>query len=134
MNASPNDPQEKKIIVDEDWKAQVEAEKEALEKGQAATSGTGGRGAEAEMPLPPPSLPLLATTFAMQTMVALGLVPHPATGKAEVHLDQAKHFIDTIQLLWDKTEGNRTPEETASLDSILHEMRLAFLAVQEKSG
>lgn len=125
-----SEPQEKKIIVDEDWKAQAQAEKEALERQMKQQKGA----AEAAGLLPPPSLELLATTLAMQALVSLGLVPNPATEKAEVQLDQAKHFIDTIQMLYDKTQGNRTADETAAMDNSLHELRLAYLAVQERSG
>ncbi len=41
MNDTPDDSAAKKIIVNEDWKAQVEAEREALRKKQEATQ-TGG--------------------------------------------------------------------------------------------
>jgi hypothetical protein len=75
----------------------------------------------------------LASTLAMQAMVSLGLVPHPASGKAEFRADEAKHLIDMLQMLRDKTEGNRTAEETATFDHLLHELRLGYVAVQEKA-
>jgi hypothetical protein len=65
-------------------------------------------------------------------MVALGVLPNPMSEKPQVHLDQAKHAIDTLQVLYDKTAGNRTPEETEALDIMLHETRMAYLAVQER--
>lgn len=125
-----NDPQEKKIIVDEDWKTQAQTEKENLqrkmEEKQMQPEGAGE--------LPPASLELLATTLAMQAMVSLGLIPNPITQKAEVQLDQAKHFIDTLQMLYEKTQGNRTEEETAALDNFLLELRMAYVAVAERGG
>ncbi len=119
----------KKIIVDEDWKAQAQAEKESLQHGAEQKKPKAAAG-----PLPPPSLELLATTLGMQAMLFLGLMPHPVSGKAEVDLEQAKHFIDTLQMLQEKTAGNRTAQESAALEHLLHELRLAFLAVQEKSS
>jgi hypothetical protein len=49
-----------------------------------------------------------------------------------VDLLHARHAIDTVQMLYDKTQGNRTPEETEEFDRILHELRLSFVAVQQQ--
>ena len=135
MTDKPDDQQEKKIVIDEDWKSRVRAEKESLKQGEADTEPPPSEGrAEPDGPLPPPTLDFVVTSFAMQAMVAMGLMANPLTGKAEVHLDQAKHFIDTVEMLRRKTEGNRTPEETAMIDNLLHELRLGCLAVQQTHG
>lgn len=42
----------------------------------------------------------------------------------------ARHTIDTLDMLRQKTEGNRTPQETQELDAILHELHLAFVTVE----
>jgi len=121
-------PAEKKIVVDEDWKKQVEAEKEAIRRMQEEQQK-----AEQKSPsLPPASFSFLVTTLANQAMVSLGLVPNPLTHQTECRLDEARHFIDTLQILYDKTEGNRTPEETALLENLLHQLRLGYVSVQEK--
>ena len=128
----PDEPkEEKKIIIDEDWKSQVEAEREQAEHPVEEPAP------EAEPDWPEPSLSFLITTLATQAMVAMGIVTHPAIEKSEVQLGQAKHFIDTIELLKEKTEGNRTSEETDMFDHVLYELRMGFVAVQgqqEKSG
>jgi len=139
MSSSSSDPQDKKIIIDEDWKAQVQAEKEAAEQGRRAeggpaAAGTASAASGAAAGLPPPTLDVLATTLAMQAMVALGLVPNPATGKMEVQLQSAKYLIDTIQMLQEKTEGNRTAAESAALEHLLYELRLGYVAVAEKAS
>lgn len=120
--------QEKKIIIDEDWKSQVQAEKESLkqqqqQKAHEQPSSSAGQ-------LPPASLPMLYSSLATQAMVHLGQIPNPVTGKAEVQLEGAKHVIDMLQMLEEKTEGNRTPEETTMLTNLLHELRMAFVAIQ----
>ena len=138
---------EKKIIIDEDWKVQAQAEKEELAKkqreadaakavakddGKAETSGSAaGQGAAAQMQWPEPSLQLLVTTLATQALVALGLVPHPNSGKSEPDLAQAKHFIGSVEMLLEKTEGNRTKEETEMIEEVLHQLRMGFVAVNE---
>ena len=55
------------------------------------------------------------------------MIAEPAGAKAEVRLDEAKHFIDTIEMLQAKTEGNRTAEETAAIEQVLHELRLGYV-------
>ena len=126
---------EKKIIIDEDWKSQVEAEKTATEKPateqqQPAESAEAESASGPDVPLPPPSLTYLASTLFFQGMVSLGLLPDPASEKPQVQLKFAKHAADTLQLLYEKTEGNRTPEETKELDNMLHELRMAYIGVQ----
>jgi hypothetical protein len=81
-----------------------------------------------DYPLPPASLSFLITTIGTQAMVALGEVPNPFTGKLERMPNQAKHFIDTLSMLDEKTTGNRTPEESAVLMSLLHQLRMAYIA------
>ena len=139
MTDPPHDEPEEKVLVDEDWKSQVQAEKEALERKQQQQrqqdeEPASAAQAEPEPPLPPASLEVLAGSLAMQAMIAMGLMSDPAGGKPEVHLDQAKHFVDTIAMLEEKTEGNRTPEETATLSNLLHELRMAYLAVQRRQA
>ncbi len=129
-------PEEKKIIIDEDWKSQVEAEKEAVDKNDdAAEDKTPESSAETGATLPPPNLVFLASSLYLQGMVSLGLLPNPAKPDAtqpEVHLEQARHAIDTLQMLQEKTEGNRTPQETTELETMLHELRMAFLGMQQQ--
>jgi uncharacterized protein DUF1844 len=136
-----------KIIIDEDWKTKAQAEKEALErqleekqheeKQPAEKQPTGKQPGAAEAAakayqLPPATLSVLLTTLATQALIALGQVPNPLTGKAERDLDQAKHFINTLAMLEQKTAGNRTPEESRLLDNMLHELRMLYVAVENQ--
>ncbi|MGH7136492.1 MAG: DUF1844 domain-containing protein [Pirellulales bacterium] len=128
---SPNEEAKPKLIIDEDWKSQVQAEKEALDRQvHHEHAPPESKAAPGAPPLPPATLAVLLTTLATQTLVALGQVPHSVSGKPEVHLDEAKHFIDTLEMLETKTAGNRTPEETLLLDNLLHELRLGYVQVQ----
>jgi hypothetical protein len=130
-------PDEKKIIIDEDWKAQVQAEKEAAAKAQAAgkSNETGGTAAAElrDVPMPPASLELLLSTLATEALVALGEVAHPADGKVHVHPNQAKYLIDTIDVLRQKTKGNLTPVEEQTVESLLHQLRMIFVTKMSES-
>ncbi len=126
---SEQTPPEKKIIVDEDWKARVEAERQQAAQSKGAEPG--GATASGDLgddgPLPPPGLLYLASSMYFQALVCLGLLPHPMTGKPQPSTRRARHAIDTLEILYEKTEGRRTPQESEALDSMLHELRLAYL-------
>ena len=126
------EPKEKKIIIDEDWKSQVEAEREAVRKEEEARKSAAPKPPpEADRPLPPPNLTYLASSLYLQGMIALGLLPNPVSDKPEVQINLAKHTIDMLQVLYEKTEGNRSAEETEELNTMLHELRMGYVAVQQ---
>jgi hypothetical protein len=78
--------------------------------------------------LPSPSFSLLIASLGSQAMVAMGQVPNPLDGKTEVRLDLAKHAIEMLTILEQKTKGNLDAEETKMLDGVLHQLRMAFVA------
>jgi hypothetical protein len=124
------DEDKPKIIIDEDWKSQVQAEKEALAR-QATTASGQPQERQRSGPLPPASLVQLMTMLATQATISLGAVANPLTGKMEPDLEAARHMIDLLQVLEDKTQGNRTAQESALLSQLLDELRLGFLRVQQ---
>ena len=46
-----------------------------------------------------------------------------------VNLDMAKHHIDTLAVIEEKTKGNLTPEEQRMLDAALYEARMRYVNV-----
>jgi hypothetical protein len=119
---------EKKIIVDEDWKSQVQREREAALKGAEAEPAQAAD-ASPGVELPPANLTFLASSLAFQAGMSLGLMPDPVSGKPEKNLRQAKHLIDMLEVLQQKTEGNRTPEESEDIEAMLHQIRMAYVQV-----
>ena len=126
--------EDKKIIIDEDWKAQVEAEREQAAKAKSAPAATPTPDAAdvdssetIDPPMPPASFELLLTTLATEALVALGQIPHPVTGKIQAQRNQAKFLIDTVDVLRQKTAGNLSNSEQQVIDSLLHQMRLVFV-------
>lgn len=116
---------EPKIIVDSEWKSRVEHEKENLKRQEQ--SGEAREGADE---MPPASFPMLVSTLATQALVALGQLPDPFSGQPELNLPVAKHFIDTLAILQQKTQGNLTAEESAMMTDVVHQLRLAFVSLQ----
>ena len=129
---------DKKIIIDEDWKSRVEAEKEEANKTQpkstpqAASSDAPELGDMGDVPMPPASLELLLTMLATEALVALGQVPHPLTQRVHIHRNQAQYLIDMIDVLRQKTKGNLTPDEQQLIEAILHQLRMAFIETGQK--
>ena len=133
-----------KIIIDEDWKSQVETEREQLKQtaddepassGEASgsSSAVAGQtaGTEGEMEIPPASFQFLVSSIATQVMFAMGQIPDPNSGQAMVDLELAKHHIDMLSILDEKTKGNLSTEEGNMLTEALHQLRMGFVAVQE---
>ncbi|MDR1493578.1 MAG: DUF1844 domain-containing protein [Planctomycetaceae bacterium] len=86
-----------------------------------------------DIPLPQPTLITLAAGLASQAMTSMGAFPNPLTGKHTMLLNQASHLVDTIDLLYEKTQGNRTSEESKTLENILHELRMIYLAAEKEA-
>ena len=120
---------EKKIIIDDDWKSQVAAEKEALKEETTAEEPAAGDPATPQMP--PASFEMLVTTLATEAMVALGQFPNPATQEISLSLDHAGYAIDMLSMLEEKTKGNRTSEEDEMMTQLLHQLRMMFVQVQQ---
>ncbi len=65
-----------------------------------------------------------------QAMVGLGVLADPVEGKPVPHLDFARHQIDMLGVLQEKTKGNLTQEETEMLEGSLHQLRMMFITIQ----
>jgi hypothetical protein len=131
--SNDNPEGKKKIIIDEDWKSQVQAEKEADRQKVESQPSPADEKAEAEEPLPEATLSFLAGTLYLQGAMALGLLANPDSEKPPpVRINHARHAIELLSVLQQKTEGNRTAEETAAIEDMLHQLRLAFVTVTQK--
>ncbi len=57
----------------------------------------------------------------------LGTVEDPSTGKKQKDLAMAKHTIDMIAMLQEKTSGNLTDDEENLLKALVSELRMAYV-------
>jgi len=124
-----NPENEPRIIVDDDWKSQVEREKAEAEA-QAAASGAGATPEPGPGEIPPASMQTLVSTLATQAMAGLGLLQGPE-GAYPPDLDMARHFIDTLVVLEEKTQGNLSEDEATMLKDTLHQLRMVYLQLQQ---
>ena len=101
---------DKKIIIDEDWKSQVQAEKEAAAKAKPAPSRAEPRandsGARAtDPPMPPASFEMLVTTLATEALMASARCRIPSPARRKCSAIRPSILIDTIDVLRQKTAG-----------------------------
>jgi hypothetical protein len=113
--------EEKKIIVDDDWKAEAKKEKERLARETAK-----------QEPLPDPTFAELVNTIAVQAMVGFGGMAGPGGERIPPNLEIAKHYVDMLKVLEDKTKGNLTDDERKLLDQVMYEVRMRY--IQSASG
>ena len=125
--------EESKIVVDEDYKAQVERERELERQAEQQASTAGGEGGAPDgQEIPPASMPFLISMLSSQVMMAMGFLPTPDGQQPPVDLPLAKHFIDLLAVLEEKTKGNLTDEEQSMITESLHQFRMAY--VQSTQG
>lgn len=125
--------------VDESWKEQAEKEKRAAEKPAAASGGAAaapkpddaGQPADAALGgdgMPQARFDLFVSGLAMEALIALGEMPHPATRRTSLNLPQARYLIDLLGVIETKTKGNLSVDEAQMLKDTLYQLRMRYLS------
>jgi hypothetical protein len=140
-----------RIHVDSDWKREAQAEKERLvreveavaaakaaaAKAPTAPAAHGPAGmaeagledaGEEEGQLPPASFTSLVQMLATQAAVFMSDQADPETGMPVRNLELAKHNIDLLRVLEEKTKGNLTDPEKRLLETLLYELLMAYVS------
>lgn len=73
------------------------------------------------------SFSTLILSIASSAAMALGLAPHPVSGKTEKDLNLARFNIDLLTMLADKTKNNRTADEDRFITTILQDLKMKFI-------
>ena len=97
----------------------VESEKGKKEEAKA--------GDEERPPLPEVNFNSLIFSLSSSALLHIGEIADPQTGEKKKDLQMAKHSIDIIAMLKDKTKGNLTDEERQFIDNILTDLRLRYV-------
>lgn len=82
-------------------------------------------------PLPEANFSSLIFSLSSTALFQLGDIPDPETGETKKDLTLAKHAIDTIALLQEKTKGNLSEEEKKFTESILTDLRWRFIKAKQ---
>jgi hypothetical protein len=129
-NPTPEEkPQEQPEAVEE--KAAAE-EKPAPEEKPADDEAPAAEESPADIPLPPPSFEFLVLSLRSQAEMQLGLLHFgEEKDRPQPNFPLARHSIDMLGMIQEKTKGNLSMEESRLLENSLTELRYRFVQVAE---
>lgn len=78
-------------------------------------------------PLPTVTFSTFVLSLSSSALVHLGEVPDPQNGELTEDLLAAKHTIDVLGMLKEKTGNNLDPEEERLIDGLLYELRMKYV-------
>lgn len=105
-----------------------------IENASAPQAETGEQEAREHIPLPPASFEFLTLSLRTQAELQLGLVHFgPENERPKPDFDLARHSIDLLAMLHEKTKGNLALEEQRLLENSLTELRFRFVQALEES-
>jgi hypothetical protein len=98
---------------------------------EAATAGD-----DAELPDAddPTSFANFMMSIASNAASSLGMMEHPVTHQREVDLELAKHWIDILGMLQQKTRGNLVPQEAKILEGLLADLRMQYVSLTSSTS
>ena len=77
---------------------------------------------------PPATFEFLVHTLFTQALMALGRIPNPITKQSHVNMAAARHFVDMLAMIEQKTAGNLSTDEARMLEEVQHQLRMMVLA------
>jgi len=86
---------------------------------------------ESGIPLPPPTFEFLVFSLKMQAEMRMGLLKLGEGMDDEPDLPAARHAIDMLGMLAEKTRGNLSVEEQRLIENSLTELRFRFVQASE---
>jgi hypothetical protein len=92
--------------------------------GAAPTGPTAG--------LPAVDFHTFVLSLGSSALLHLGELEHPDVGAPQKDLPLAKHTIDILVMLEEKTKGNLTAAEEKLIASLLYDLRLRYVEAQKK--
>jgi hypothetical protein len=77
--------------------------------------------------LPPADFTTFILSLSSSALMHLGELPGGQQGQPARDLPMAKHTIDLLSLLQEKTRGNLSADEDSLLESLLYDLRLRYV-------
>jgi hypothetical protein len=69
----------------------------------------------------------LVLSFQAAAYQQMGKVVNPLSGKVERNLEMARHSIDMLAMIQDKTKGNLSESESGFISHVLTELRMNYV-------
>jgi hypothetical protein len=76
---------------------------------------------------PPVDFHTFVLSLGSSALLNLGELERPGAGGPRTDLTMAKHTIDILAMLQEKTKGNLSADEQRLLDSLLYDLRLRYV-------
>lgn len=91
--------------------------------------------AEHELPIPPATFEFFVLSMKMQAEMSMGLIHFgEEKDRPQPDLRVARHSIDLLAMLADKTRGNLTIDEQRLIENSLTELRFRYVQAVEAQG
>ena len=103
------------------------------EQHSASPCGCGGQGAGHSGAMPMVTFSTFVLSLASSALVHLGEVPDPESGQTRANHELARHTIDVLAMLKDKTARCLEPDEAKLINDVLYELRIKFCAAKSAS-
>jgi hypothetical protein len=87
---------------------------------------------ESDFPLPPPTFEFLVFSLKTQAEMQLGLYGFGDEKPEAPNLPAARHAIELLAMISEKTRGNLTLEEQRLIENSLTELRFRFVQISEE--
>ena len=81
--------------------------------------------------MPEVSFVSFALSLNTTALLHLGDLAHPESGRKIVDLELAKHTIDTLSMIAEKSKGNLDGQENELLTKVLYELKMRFIKAKE---
>lgn len=114
-----------------DDKGELKEEKAETQEKKEEKKPEAPRGRAESIPLPEVNFSSLILSLSSSALLHLGEIPDPHTGEKIKDLPLAKHSIDTIAVLKEKTKGNLSSEEQRFVESVLTDLRWRYVKVTQ---
>lgn len=80
---------------------------------------------------PEASFDMLLMQHHTQAMLAMGMIPDPASGQVIKNKSAAKFHIDMLGIIQERTKGNLNQGEEEALNGVLHNLRMMFVEINK---
>jgi hypothetical protein len=100
----------------------------------APEGGASEAGAPSAAALPAVDFHTFVLSLGSSALLHLGELEHPDAGGPHQDLALAKHTIDILAMLEEKTKGNLTTAEAKLISSLLYDLRLRYVEASKATG
>jgi hypothetical protein len=104
---------------------------EASDQASGQASDVAAAAAGLTAAFPPVDFHTFVLSLGSSALLHLGEIENPNDGVSQKDLPLAKHTIDILAMLAEKTKGNLSPAEEKLMESLLYDLRLRYVELSK---